>query len=132
MARFLEPVAAGSDVMLVNTRTGAVLAERVEVANTRATRRKGLLGRDSLARGSALVITFCNAVHTIGMRFAIDVVFVDRNGTVRRIARDLEPWRLAVSPFAAVAIEWERGNLPPDGVRVNDQLCLSPATTLTR
>jgi hypothetical protein len=111
----------------MNERTGAPVAETVEVAQTRAARRRGLLGRASLAAGAALVITRCNAVHTLGMRFAIDVVFVDSRGRVRKIARALPPRRIAFAMRASRAIEFGAGWLQPDAVCVGDRLYLLSA-----
>lgn len=65
-------------------RDGDVLAS-VEVARTRAARRKGLLGRDGVE--GALLLSPARSVHTLGMRFDIDVAFIDRAGGVRRTAR---------------------------------------------
>jgi uncharacterized membrane protein (UPF0127 family) len=98
-------------VKLLNQRTGCVIATDVEVASTSAQRRRGLLGRDGLAAGAALVITRCNSIHTIGMRFAIDVAFVDSSGRVRKIVRGLRPWRMAISLLASTAIEFAAGEL---------------------
>jgi uncharacterized membrane protein (UPF0127 family) len=112
-------------VRLVNARTDQPVAASIEVAATRATRRKGLLGRDGLPSGSALVLNPCNAVHTIGMRFAIDVVFVDRRGRVRKIVRNLPPWRMAMSPLSRATIEFPAGALGPDVLRVGDRLYLA-------
>jgi uncharacterized membrane protein (UPF0127 family) len=111
---------------LVNARTETVLASSVEVARTSAARRRGLLGRNELPRGSALVISRCNAIHTIGMRFAIDVAFVDSGGRVKKIVTGLPPWRIAVSPLASMAIEFTAGVLQPDVLRVGDWLYLVP------
>jgi uncharacterized membrane protein (UPF0127 family) len=109
--------------MLVNSRTGAVVAQDVEIADTRATRRRGLLGRDGLAAGSALVITPCFAVHTACMRFAIDVVFVDREGFVVRVVTDLGPWRIAAAWGAHSVIELPAGTVQ-SGVRAGDRVYL--------
>src|ERR1700682_5595453 len=94
--RFLEPLAALSAIAapaIVNTRTGAVVATSAEVARTSSERRRGLLGRSGLPGGSALIIARCNAIHTIGMQFAIDVAFVDAQGWVGKIV-----YRLAARP----------------------------------
>src|SRR5437764_13204113 len=103
---------------LVNARTGTTLASVVEVAVTRADRRRGLLGRDALDLSAALILAPCAAVHTVFMRFPIDVVFVDRDGDVRTIVRSLQPWRIAASPraYAAVAMAGgvDRELLPGD------------------
>ena len=56
----------------------------VESAESRRARRRGLLGRDGI--DGALVIDQCRWVHTIGMRFPIDVAFIDDQGTVLKTA----------------------------------------------
>jgi uncharacterized membrane protein (UPF0127 family) len=109
-------------VALVNARTNEVVASSVEVARTRGERRRGLLGRTGLPAGAALVLTPCNAIHTIGMRFAIDVVFIDRKGRVRKIVRSLPPWRMAMAPLASATIELSAGELRPDGLQVGDRV----------
>ncbi len=119
---------SGPAPLIVNERTGSVLASSVEVARTSQARRKGLLGRDGLARDAALVISRCNAVHTIGMRFSIDVAFVDARGRVRKIVRDLAPWRMAMSPFSSSAIEFAAGALDPEVVTVGDRLTVGEGT----
>src|SRR5436853_3541285 len=65
-------------------RDGEVLAD-AEVAAGRAERRRGLLGRDGI--DGTLVLRPCRQVHTIGMRFPIDVVWCARDGRVVRVAR---------------------------------------------
>jgi uncharacterized membrane protein (UPF0127 family) len=65
-------------------RDGDVLAS-VEVARTRSERRKGLLGRDGIE--GALMLAPARSVHTLGMRFDIDVAFLDKDGVVRRTVR---------------------------------------------
>ena len=44
-----------------------------------------------------MLLAPCTAVHTVGMRFAIDVVFVDRQGFAVKIVRNLRPWRIALA-----------------------------------
>jgi uncharacterized membrane protein (UPF0127 family) len=110
---------------LVNARTDRVLANRTEMADTRKTRKKGLLGRDALPDGCALIIVPCFAVHTIGMRFPIDVVFVDSHGRVKKIVRRLPPLRMAGCLSARAVVEFAAGALVPDGLlEVGDRLYL--------
>jgi uncharacterized protein len=71
------------------------------------------------------VLSRCNAVHTIGMRFAIDVAFVDSHGRIRKIVKDLPPWRMAMSPFASVTIEFAAGVLDEQAARVGDRLTVA-------
>jgi uncharacterized membrane protein (UPF0127 family) len=69
--------------MALLVRDGEILST-AEVAATRVARRRGLLGRDDT--DAALVLQPCRQVHTIGMRFGLDVVWCDRRGRVLRIA----------------------------------------------
>jgi hypothetical protein len=109
---------------LINARTQSPLAHHVELADTSAERRRGLLGRDTLPAGSAMVITRCSAVHTIGMRFAIDVAFVDSRGRVRKIVEGLVPWRMAMSIRSSAVIEFPAGSLK-DALAVGDSVYLT-------
>ena len=110
---------------LVNGRTHLLLASAVELASTRASRRRGLLGREGLDPSAALILAPCVAVHTAFMRFAIDVVFVDRHGCALKIVRELAPWRIAVSPLAHAVIELAGGSLRSRDVSVGDRLYLA-------
>jgi 16S rRNA (cytidine1402-2'-O)-methyltransferase len=87
----------------------------VEVARTRAARRRGLLGRDDFA--GALVLSPCCQVHTFGMRFAIDVAFCSREGRVLHV-RTMLPGRVS-RPMgrARFVVETRAGGLLRRGVR---------------
>jgi uncharacterized membrane protein (UPF0127 family) len=107
---------------LLNERTGGVLASAVEVAGTSESRRRGLLGRDTLDPSAALVIAPCSAIHMFFMRFAIDAVFVDRQGRVLKIVHDLKPWRIAASFGAFAVVEMGSGSVRRSDVAVGDRL----------
>ena len=64
----------------------------VEVAAAPAERLRGLLGRDGLEGG--LLLPRCRSVHTVGMRFPIDVAFLDRAGRVVGLVTPMRPWRV--------------------------------------
>jgi len=115
-------------VALMNERTGVSVADAVELADTRASRRRGLLGRDCLEPSAALILTPCVAVHTAFMRFAIDVVFVDRDGHALKIVSELAPWRIAWSPSAHAVVELAGGRLRSCEVAVGDRLYLAPSS----
>jgi uncharacterized protein len=127
--KFLDPLETLSDPTLVNAQTGAVIAASLEIARTSATRRRGLLGRQGLPAGSALVITRCNAIHTMGMQFAIDVAFIDADGCVRKIVHRLRPRRIAIAPRAWAVIELAAGGLRPDCLSVGDRVYLAPRSS---
>ena len=107
---------------LVNRTTGRTVARDIETAFDSSSRRRGLLGRDGLAEGAALIIAPCNAIHMFFMRFAIDVAFVDRDGRVVSMRRALRPWRLAVAFRAFATIELPVGALDASGTRAGDEL----------
>ena len=118
---------AGAALVLVNERTRTVIARRVELALTRRARNAGLLGRASFDAAAALVLAPCLSIHTVGMQFPIDVVFVSRDGRALRIIHRLKPWRAAVSVRASAVIELAGGTLDGRDIRVGDQLDLRPA-----
>ena len=100
--------------MLMNARTSQAVAQR---RRARATRARRAAGACSAATASiappALMLAPCNAVHTAFMRFAIDVVFVDRDGTRRgRSSADSTPWRIAASLRRACRHRAGRRRLP--------------------
>ena len=115
------------EIALMNERTRLPVATAVEIAATRTSRRRGLLGRDRLDEASAMLLAPCAAVHTAGMRFAIDVVFVDRQGYAVKVVRDLQPWRIALATGARAVIEMPAGSLAWGQVLPGDRLYLSPA-----
>jgi uncharacterized membrane protein (UPF0127 family) len=111
-------------MILVNTRTNEAIASEVTLALTRASRRQGLLQHESLDVEAALVLSPCWAIHTMFMRFAIDVIFVDTNGTAIRIVRELAPWRIAAAYGAQSTIELAAGSLRVRDVQIGDTFCL--------
>ena len=111
----------------MNDRTRSAVALDVDVAATRATRRRGLLGRASLGATEGLLLTPCKAVHTVGMRFPIDVIFIDRDGRAVRIVRSLAPWRMAMSARAKAVIELAAGTAAAADIQIGDMLYLAPA-----
>jgi uncharacterized membrane protein (UPF0127 family)/Flp pilus assembly protein TadG len=115
-------------VSLINERTRQPVATEVEIAATRTSRRRGLLGRDSLAETSAMLIAPCSSIHTIGMRFPIDVVFVDRQGFALKIVRNLQPWRIALAAGSQAVIEMAAGSLEWGKVMPGDRLFLAPVS----
>lgn len=122
MARWLP--SGRASVRLVNERNRRVIAGVAELALSRRARRLGLLGRSGIDVDAALILARCFAVHTAGMRFPIDVLFVDRYGRALRTAHALKPWRAAVSVRAYAVIELAAGVLERHDVKVGDRLLL--------
>ena len=101
-------------------RFGRIVTEdgQVVVADAHRTtwfweRMRGLLGTRSLPVGTGLLIDPCAAVHTIGMRYPLDLVFLDRHGVVVRVCRDVSPGRFSVGDMhARMTLEVSAGWLP--------------------
>jgi uncharacterized membrane protein (UPF0127 family) len=86
----------------------------------------GLIGQTDPKR-LFLFIPRCSAIHTCGMRTAIDVVFIAADGTVVAIHASLRPWRVRVGPrSAASTLELPPGHTVQAGVAVGDVVKLSP------
>ena len=109
---------------LQNVRSGRIVASQIELALDSQSRRRGLLGRDKLDEGAALIIGPCNAIHTFFMRFAIDVVFVARDGRVLKTYSALAPWRIAFSRGAFAVIELPAGAIFQSEAKPGDMMQL--------
>ena len=106
----------------INLDSNSTLATNVKLAGTSKSRRKGLLGTDSLSAGSAIWITPCEAIHTFGMRLAIDALFLDRDLRIRKLSANLQPWRLSVCLSATSVLELEAGTISHSGSRIGDHV----------
>lgn len=109
-----------------NQRTDCMVACRVQVADRGPVRRRGLLGRSSLRHGEGLWIVPCEAVHTFGMQFAIDIVFLDRRNVVRKVKSNVPPWRLSGCLRARSVLELAAGTLKSTPIYPGDTLRFSP------
>jgi uncharacterized membrane protein (UPF0127 family) len=107
---------------VLNLTRRTVLANCAEVADKGEKRRKGLLGRAALAPGEGLGILPCEAVHTFGMRFAIDLVYLDRKHRVKKIKCNVPPWRLSACLTAHSTLELAAGSIRATQTRPGDQL----------
>jgi len=114
--------ALAAHLVRVATASGATVCERCQVADTVASRMRGLLGREELPAGEGVWIRPSNSIHMFFMRFAIDAVFLDRSGTVLRLAPGLEPWRMASCRRARSVLELAAGEIERRGLQVGDVL----------
>lgn len=95
---------------------------RVATAVTAWTRMVGLLGRAELPRDQGLLLAPAWSIHTWAMRFAIDVVFVDRDERVVRIVEAMAPWRLTSERRAQAVVELAAGRARELGLAVGEPL----------
>ncbi|MGZ3722350.1 MAG: DUF192 domain-containing protein [Bdellovibrionales bacterium] len=99
------------------------LLENLEVADTMWTRNKGLLGRAKLNPGQGLWILRCNAIHTFFMKFAIDLVFVNKKMVVVKTISRVSPGRITLPVWRASSVfELEAGFLEKHPLKVGEKL----------
>src|SRR5947207_14416031 len=112
--------------VVLNRTRGTTLASSVDLADTPKSRRIGLLRHESLNAGEGLWIYPTQAIHTFGMRFPIDVAFIDRRMRVKRIYHQLAPFRLTLLVWSAESVlELPSGSLAGTGTAVGDELQFS-------
>jgi uncharacterized membrane protein (UPF0127 family) len=109
-----------------NPARATVLATRLEVADSGPKRNKGLLGRDGIVPGEGLWIVPCESVHTFFMRFPIDLVYLDRKNTIRKVRSAVGPWRLSACFSAHSVIELPAGTIRNTLTECGDLLEFSP------
>ena len=102
------------------------MVQRLEIAGNSRARKKGLIGRDNLAPGHALVIAPSQGVHTFGMRFPIDIVAIDRQGRVVKIRPNVGPNRLVFAWSAFAMLELNVGSVDRALLVVGDRLLTEP------
>lgn len=111
---------------IFNKTKGTLLADDVVLADTLITRMKGLLGKKDFKNGQALILKPCDSVHMFFMRFAIDVIFIDRQNRVDLAIQCLKPWRL--SPIcwkAKLAVELPAGIIKNSRTEKGDEIAIT-------
>jgi uncharacterized membrane protein (UPF0127 family) len=110
-----------------NLTRGHMLAHQVKTAVTMIDRRTGLLNRETFEPGEGLHIVPCDSIHTMGMRFPIDVLFLDGNGAVLVAWRNIPPGSSMVCAGASSALELPAGMIDATGTQVGDVIQLEGA-----
>jgi len=110
-------------VKLINQRTGEIIVNEAGIAANPWTRVIGLLLTKHLQHGRGLWLKPSNSIHTFGMRYSLDVLFLDKKNRVVEIVRNLRPNR--VSPIvwkARSVVELPADSLSAVHLELNDQL----------
>ena len=110
------------NLRVINLTRNTVLAEAAEVANTSAKRRTGLLQHTRLPEGEGLWIAPCEAVHTFGMKFPIDVIYLNRKKKVLKIRSRMERRRISACLTAHSVLELPAGMAERTSTEAGDQL----------
>ncbi|HMN46349.1 MAG TPA: DUF192 domain-containing protein [Povalibacter sp.] len=111
----------------VDTTQGLTVAHRVTIAASFWPRFRGLLGHREMAVDHGLLLRPGGSVHTIGMRFAIDVLFLDRHLRILAITHQLTPYRFATAPSGTRSVlELAAGRAADCGLMPGASLWLRP------
>lgn len=111
------------------TGEGKQVAAAVRVADTFAERAIGLLRRDALRSDEGLLLLPASSVHTFGMRFAIDIVFLDRRMRVLNVSPHVPPRRLCIGPpGAARVLELPCGRIAEAGLLIGAYVLVADDT----
>jgi len=113
----------------IETESGKTVARKVSTATTFLDRFMGLLARRQLDDEEGLLIKPGGSIHTMGMRFPIDLVFLDAQMRISKIARGVRPWRITLSPGqTSCVLELTCGRATTAGLHVGMRLVARGAT----
>lgn len=110
------------EFIIINNNNGNVVTSRLKIADTFFSRLKGLLGTKALQAGHGLLIKPCSSVHTIGMKYPIDVIFISKSWKVLKVADKLQPNSFSACWGSAMVLELPSGVAVQCGVEVGHQL----------
>ncbi len=114
-------------VRVVNVARSTLLGSSIGVADSSWTRLRGMLGRPAPSEGEGLLLAPCRGVHMYGMRYPLDVVFLDEDGVVVASFPALAPGqRTPLVSRAAFALELPAGTVAATGTAVGDPLYWTP------
>ena len=111
-------------MVVKNLTKGVVLGASVDAADTSAKRRTGLLKREALVAGEGLWIAPCEGVHTFGMKFPIDIVFLSKTHRVLKVRTNTPKRRVSLCLWAESVLELPAGTVDATGTEKGDQLSL--------
>ena len=109
-------------MILVNVSRNTTVSDRCQFANSVFKRMVGLLNRRVFAQGEGLLLDRCYGIHTIGMRFPIDVLFLDKELRVIRTVPALPPFRTCVVKQAVYVLELPVGSIQRSQTTAGDQI----------
>jgi len=114
-------------MVLFNATKKTIVGDRCHFADSVLKRMVGLLDRKALAAGEGLLLDRCYGIHTFGMRFSIDVLFLDKELRVMRAVQALPPFRVCVVRHAVYVLELPVGAIPASRTEAGDQIQMRSA-----
>ena len=118
-------------MVLVNATKKTVISDNCHFANTVLKRMIGLLNRGQFNKGEGLLLDRCHGIHTFGMRFSIDVLFLDKDFCVIRAVKALPPYRTCVVKKSVYVLEVPVGAVDASHTGEGDQIQIRTANNDT-
>jgi uncharacterized membrane protein (UPF0127 family) len=107
----------------VNETRQQMVASSARTARSLLSRLRGLLFGAPLAHGEGLYLVPCRSIHMIGMTFPIDAIFVDKQGIVVGLVKDIQPWGISDFYWKAFGcLELPAGTIAATGTVLGDRL----------
>lgn len=111
-------------MIIKNITQNTIVASKVCLADSFIIRLKGLLGTDKLESGAAFIIRPCNSIHTFGMRYTIDVVFLNKQNKIIKITKAMVANRFSLCLNSSYVVELPFGTIDATGTKVGDTISL--------
>ncbi|MDP9158850.1 MAG: DUF192 domain-containing protein [Acidobacteriota bacterium] len=129
----ISPSGVSPNFYALNRTRQQYLATHLAIAQTHFSRLRGLLGvRESgFGQGHGLWLVPSHGIHTFGMRFPLDIVYLDQQKVVVYLQQDVRPWRMApVRRHAASVLELPRTTIQATGTSLGDEIEIAMDKTM--
>lgn len=103
------------------SKNNQLIADKVSIADNFFSRSIGLLNKTHLNNGEALLIKPCNSIHCIGMKFSIDVIFLDKNNKIVCLIKKMKPFSISNIVFSSnKVLELKEGTIEKFDIKLDD------------
>ncbi len=111
---------------IISKKDGTSVSLKAKAADNFLLRMLGLMFRKGMHEQEAIIFYKAPSIHTFFMRFAFDLVFLDKNGRVVRICPSIKPWKLIFCYQSAITIEFSPGTVIRSSLEIGDSLIIKP------
>jgi len=111
--------------LIIENENNLKIQFEVRLASTLWNRLVGLLATPKLEKNKGLLLSPCSSVHTMWMRYPLDLVFMDKNGRVVKCVKNLLPYRTAAAKKAYYTLELPIGTIDASGVAIGNRFTWS-------
>ncbi len=99
-----------------------IICEKAYIADDMFSRMKGLMFSKKIPFGDGILIKKCNSIHTFFMNYPIDIIFLGKDFSIKKVIRNIPPWRATKIYFNSYQVLELMGNTLPENMKTGDQL----------